>query len=133
MGSAERVKFGFGRSLEGSFDDALVRVKAAFKAEGFGLITEVDFQKTLREKIGEEIEPYRILGMCNPDLASQALKAEHQVGLLLPCNVIVHECGGRVHVAAQDPEALMAIADSPALEPIADEAKRRIEKAMMLL
>ena len=122
-----------GRSLDVPFADAIDRVKAAFKAEGFGVITEVDFRKTLHDKIGEEIEPYVILGMCNPNLASQALKAEHEIGLLLPCNVIVHECRGKVHVAALDPEAMLALARSSALDPVADEAKPRIEKAMKLL
>ncbi len=113
------------------FDQVIAGVKEAFKVEGFGTLTEIDVRATLQEKIGEKIEPYTILGMCNPHLASRAIKAEHEIGLFLPCNVLVHECGGRVHVRAQDPAQMMQLAQNDALKPIADEAKTLIERAMI--
>ena len=115
------------------FDRAIGLVKEAFKAEGFGTLTEIDVSKTLREKLGEQLEPYTILGMCNPHLASRAIKIEHEIGLMLPCNVLVHECEGHVHVSAQDPRQMMAIVANEALEPIAEEANARIERAIQSL
>jgi uncharacterized protein (DUF302 family) len=112
------------------FDQVLSRVKTAFKNEGFGTLTEIDVQRTLHEKIGEQIEPYTILGMCNPHLAFRAIKAEHEIGLLLPCNVLVHQCNGEVHVRAQDPALMMQLADTRALRPIGEEAMERIERAI---
>jgi uncharacterized protein (DUF302 family) len=133
LGTAEQIHLGEGRALDITFDDAINRVKAAFQAQGFGVVTELDVRKTLHDKIGEEMEPYTILGMCNPNLASRALQAQHEIGLLLPCNVIVHECGGKVHVAAQDPVSLLALAEEPDLMPVAEDAKARIQKAMKLI
>lgn len=112
------------------FDQAVDRVKSVFKDHGFGTLTEIDVQATLREKIGEEIEPYKILGVCNPKLASRAIAAEHEIGLFLPCTIIVHECGGKVNVSAQDPLMMMAVADNDALTPIGQEAHDRIVEAM---
>ena len=122
---------GFSTTLP--FDQVLRRVKTAFKEEGFGTLTEIDDQGTLHEKIGEEIEPYTILGMCNPHLAFRAIKAEHEIGLLLPCNVLVHQCNGEVHVRAQDPALMMQLADNKALRPIGEEAMERIERAIQAL
>lgn len=115
------------------FDQAIVRVKEVFKAEGFGALSEIDVRKALREKTGEQIEPYTILGMCNPQLASRAIAAEHEIGLLLPCNVLVHECDGQVKVKAQDPLSMMLMLDNKALQPIAEEAVQRIERALHTL
>lgn len=112
------------------FELVIDRAKEAFKAEGFGTLTQVDVRATLKEKIGEEIEPYTILGMCNPHLASRAIQAEHEIGLFLPCNVLVHECGGQVHLRAQDPALMMQLAENAALGPIALEARERIERAL---
>ena len=131
MATATRI--GTGKTVSGSFEDALARVKGAFQAEGFGVITEMNLQKTLDEKIGKRIEPYVIYGMCNPYLASRALEAEPEIGLVLPCNVVVHEHNGQVHVSASDPEALMEMVDNPTLTPIAQEARHKIERAMRLL
>lgn len=122
--------FGMGTVASGSFDQVIERVKSAFKDQGFGTLTVINMQATLQHKLAEEIEPYTILGMCNPELASRALKAEHEVGLLLPCNVLVHECGGTVHVAAQDPMMLMDLSKNENLHPIAAEAKARVEHAL---
>ncbi len=115
------------------FSDALVRVKEAFKAEGFGALSEMDVRKALQEKLGEKIEPYTILGMCNPQLAARAIAAEHEIGLFLPCNVLLHACGGMVNVTAQDPIQLMQMTHNAALQPIAEEARLRIARAIASL
>ena len=127
------TKYGMGKTIPGTFTGALDRVKGAFQAEGFGVLTEIDLRKALDEKIGKKIEPYVIFGMCNPTFAARSLDEEHEIGLLLPCNVIVHECGGSVHVAVQDPDTLMAVAGNPNLLPIARQVKDKINKAMSLL
>src|SRR5689334_2133925 len=88
-------------SIDGPFADAVERVKAGFAAKGFGTLSEISIGKTVREKAGAEIEPYTILGVCNPALALRAIGAEHEVGVYMPCTVLVHECGGRVNVATQ--------------------------------
>ncbi len=124
---------GLSVSLNQPFDEVVQRVKDAFKVEGFGVLCEIDVRKTLQEKIGEEIEPYTILGMCNPHLAFRAIKAEHEIGLLLPCNVLVHECAGHVHVHAQDPVVMLDIAENELLGPVASEAESRIERAIAAL
>ena len=120
-------------TLSVPFDQAIVQVKEAFKAEGFGALSEIDVRKALQEKIGEQIEPYTILGMCNPHLASRAIAAEHEIGLLLPCNVLVHECDGQVKVKAQDPITMMLMLHNAALQPIAEEARQHIERALQNL
>jgi uncharacterized protein (DUF302 family) len=125
--------YGISTTVAMPFDQAVERVKEAFKAEQFGTLSEIDVRKTLQEKTGEEIEPYTILGMCNPQLASRAIKAEHEIGLMLPCNVLVHECGGQVRVSAQDPLALLQLAQNEALRSIAEEAKQRIERVLQTL
>ena len=117
----------------GKFQNVVERVKAAFKNEGFGVITEIDLQKTLAEKTGEKIEPYVILGMCNPNIASRALAIDHEIGLLLPCNVIVHDGFAEVTVMAQDPEVLMSTLGRPQLNELALEAKERILRAIQML
>jgi uncharacterized protein (DUF302 family) len=133
MSDAAGVQIGFGTTVSGAFDDVVARVVEAFKAQGFGTLTRIDVQKTLKEKIGEEIEPYTILGMCNPHLASQSIRIVHEMGLMLPCNVLVHECGGSVHVSVQDPELMFTVLQNDALKPIAEEAKRRLSAALQSL
>src|SRR5688500_18385608 len=91
------------------FADAVTRVRGALKEEGFGVLTEIDVQATLREKLGEEVEPYLILGACNPPYAHRALGLEPELGTLLPCNVVVYERGGETHVSAADPAAMLGI------------------------
>lgn len=125
--------YGFGTTLDMPFADAIERVTAALKTEGFGVLTTIDVQKTLREKIGAEFEPYVILGACNPNLAHRALQAEHELGLLLPCNVIVHEHDGRVAVSVVDPAQMLGVVENPDLSPVADEAKTRLERVVEAL
>ncbi len=110
--------------------EAVPRVKEALKAQGFGTLTEIDVQATLREKIGAEVRPYVILGACNPRLAHRALELEPDVGLLLPCNVVVHEHGDRTVVSALDPGVIADMADHPDLRPIAEEATRLLDAAL---
>jgi uncharacterized protein (DUF302 family) len=122
--------YGFGTTLPVSYDEAISRVKAALKVEGFGVLTEIDVRRTLNEKVGVEMAPYIIMGACNPHLASRALALEPEIGLLLPCNVVVRtvEEGSRVEVA--DPQAMLGIVGSEQLNSIAEEAGRRLHRAI---
>jgi len=101
------------------FAAAVERVREELKVEGFGVLTEIDVQATLKEKLGVDGEPYVILGACNPTLAHQALEAEPDLGVLLPCNVVVYERGGTTHVSAVDAERMLSIVDNPDLTPVA--------------
>jgi uncharacterized protein (DUF302 family) len=112
------------------FDEALARVKSAFAAEGFGTLTEIDLQATLRDKVGKEMGRYVIVGACNPQLASRALDAEPRIGVLLPCNVVVRESDGDVVVEAMDPGLISVISEQSALQPLADEARRLVGDAL---
>lgn len=115
------------------FDEALAEVKAAFAAEGFGTLTEIDMQAALEEKIGKQIDRYVIVGACNPHLAGRALDAEPQIGVLLPCNVVVREHDGDVVVEAMDPKMMATISGNEAVAPIADEARELINNALVRL
>jgi uncharacterized protein (DUF302 family) len=116
--------------IDAPYAEALERVIAALKAEGFGVITRIDVQATIREKLGLEFRPYAILGACNPRLAHRALESDPQVGLLLPCNVTVDERADGVHVAVGNPEVLLGGVplDSPALREVAAAARARLER-----
>lgn len=105
-------------------------VRAALAGEGFGILTEIDVAATLREKLGIERAPYRILGACNPALASQALAIDNNVGLLLPCNVVVYEDGDGAVVASLDPATMSELVSDPAIEPIAIEVRERLDRVM---
>jgi uncharacterized protein (DUF302 family) len=115
------------------FADTVNDVRAALKDQGFGVLTEIDVQATLHEKLGEHIEPYLILGACNPPLAHRALETDRQIGLLLPCNVVIRADGDDTIVDALNPQIMVTIADQPALKPIADEAARRLTQALQAL
>lgn len=117
------------KELSIGFDDALVRIPDALKAEGFGVLTQIDVQETLRQKLGVEFGRYVILGACNPSFAHRALLAEPDVGVLLPCNVVVHERDGHTVVNAIDPMQTIA-AHSPALQPIAEEVRAGLARAL---
>lgn len=103
------------RTVEGDFDAVLDRTRAALQKHGFGVLTEIDVQATLKAKIGEDFRPYRILGACNPVMAHQALMMEPHVGVMLPCNVVVQQVEGGVEVFAVDPAASMSAIDNPEL------------------
>jgi uncharacterized protein (DUF302 family) len=119
--------------LDLSYDEAVPRVKEAFKEQGFGTLTEIDVRATLREKIGAEVEPYVILGACNPELAHRALEAEREIGVLLPCNVVVRTTGDTTTVQALGPDVMVQLPGNPAIQDIADEASRRISAALAAL
>jgi uncharacterized protein (DUF302 family) len=108
------------------FDQAVERVREELKTEGFGVLCEIDVQATLKEKLGVDGEPYTILGACNPPLAHQALQAEPDLGVLLPCNVIVYQRDGDTHVSAIDAERMLSIVGNEQLAPIAADVKRRL-------
>jgi len=106
--------------------DAVARVRDELKVEGFGVLTEIDVQATLKEKLDIDGEPYVILGACNPSLAHQALGAEPDLGVLLPCNVVVYERGGVTHVSAVDAERMLSIVENDALAPVAEDVRARL-------
>ena len=108
------------------FSEAAERVRAELKAEGFGVLCEIDVQATLKEKLGVDREPYLILGACNPPLAHQALETEPELGTLLPCNVVVYEQQGETHISAIDAERLLSLVDNSNLAPVAAEVRRKL-------
>lgn len=124
------MEYGKTVTLNVGFAEAVPRVKEAFAAQGFGTLTEIDVQATLKTKIGANMEPYLILGACNPQLAHQALEVTRDIGLLLPCNVVVRGYGDSVIVQALNPAIIASLPGDPALQPIADEAGRRIDTAL---
>jgi uncharacterized protein (DUF302 family) len=118
-------------TIAGEFDDVVDATNAALKHEGFGVLCDIDIQATLKEKLGEEFRQYRILGACNPPLASEGLNVETELGALLPCNVIVYEDdNGDIVVSAVDPEQLIGVADNDALDSIATEVTDRFERVL---
>ena len=119
--------FGMRKELKSTYDEALVRVPEALKTEGFGVLTEIDVAATLKQKIGVDFRRYKILGACNPPLAHQALTAELEIGLMLPCNVVVYEADdGRAVVLAIDPTQTMAAAGLPALADLAATVRAKL-------
>lgn len=126
------TSYGIVRTLPSvSVDEALARVRAALAAEGFGVLTEIDLQATLRAKLGVEERPYTILGACAPPIALRALSEEPGIGLLLPCNVVVSaDDGGGSVVAAIDPVAMFAMIGRPEVEPLACEVRDRLRRAL---
>jgi uncharacterized protein (DUF302 family) len=124
------VHYGITVRTRAPFTEAVRQVRDALKAQGFGVLTEIDVQATLRDKLGEEMEPYLILGACNPPLAHRALSADRSIGLLLPCNVVVRADAGQTLIEALDPQTMIVVAGEPALQPVADEAGRRLRAAL---
>ncbi len=114
-----------------SFDETVTRVSEELKKEGFGILTEIDMQATLKKKLDVDLQPYKILGACNPPFAYKAVQTEHYMGLLLPCNVIVQDAGdGKTEVAVIDPVISMSRVDNPALEPVAQEVRAKLQRAI---
>jgi uncharacterized protein (DUF302 family) len=117
--------------IKKTFDEAVRAVSDALKSEGFGVLTKIDVAETIKEKLGEEFRPYVILGACNPPLAHRALTADPAVGVVLPCNVTVEQTDDEILVTLVNPEALLAfgsLADNPAVQQVAHEARNRIEQ-----
>ena len=126
--------YGFGTTLNAPFGEAVERTKEALKAEGFGVLSTIDVEQTLREKLGIDFEPYVILGACNPQLAYRGLQAEHELGLLLPCNVIVHSHAGKTAVSIVDPAQMLGVVGENAeLSAVAEEAGVRLRRVVASL
>ena len=123
--------YGFTTTLSGiTFDQALTKTLAALKAEGFGVLSDIDVQHAMKEKLSVDMPPYRILGACNPPLAHQALQAVPDIGLLLPCNVIVREeAPERVVVGFLDPQIMVNLVGKPEVKNVADAAEQRLRRA----
>lgn len=123
----------FGTHVRMPLEQAIEAVTAALKTEGFGVLTTIDMQQTLHEKLGVEIEPYVILGACNPQLAYQAMQAVHEIGLLLPCNVLVHAHDDETHIEILDPQAMFGLLRHAEVECVAHEARARLQRVIQHL
>lgn len=125
---------GIRKTLRTTYDEALVRVPEALKSEGFGVLTEIDVHRTLGEKLGVEFRRYKILGACNPPFAHQALQADLEIGLVLPCNVVVYEDDDQhAVVLAVDPTTMMATTGNPKLLELAEAIEERLARALARL
>lgn len=125
--------YGMQTTVRGSLEQVRAKVAEALKRQGFGILTEINVQKTLKEKIGADFEPYLILGACNPQLAHRALSVDRAIGLLLPCNVVLRSVTDGVEVSILDPEAMFSVVDpetQAALSTLPGEAKRRLQAAL---
>lgn len=126
--------YGFFTNYDGSFDEAVATTTEELKKEGFGVLTEIDVKQTLKTKLGLDRRPYKILGACNPSFAHQALERDPNIGLLLPCNVVVREeDDGNIAIGFMDPEAVLELVKEPAIADIAKEVRSRLEKVRRAL
>ena len=125
------ASLGIQKTLDMGFDDALTKIPEALKSEGFGVLTEIDVQQTLKKKLDVNFRRYRILGACNPPFAHKALQHSLDVGMLMPCNVIVYETDdGRTVVSAVDPMQTMAAQGDPEMRPLADAVQQKLKKVV---
>lgn len=130
MNSPESLKYGRAVTLDVEFDRAVEGVKSRLKDQGFGVLCEIDVAKTMKEKIGAEMPAYLILGACNPNLAHRALSVDNQLGLLLPCNVVVQSRGGKTVVSAVDAGQMLGVVGNDELAGIAEEANSRLRTVL---
>ncbi len=124
------MNYKYKKQLDTSFENALVRTKEELQKEGFGVLTEIDVKTTMKEKLDIDYENYIILGACNPKLAHRALEAEKEIGLFLPCNVILYEESGNVFVSAILPVAMMSVIGNPVLDEVAGEAEEKLKNVI---
>lgn len=125
------TKYGFGKTVDMQFDDAIARVTQALQGEGFGVLADIDVAGAMKKKLNQDMPPYRILGACNSPLAHRALDNEPSIGLLLPCNVVVRQDeAGAVHVEFMDPNAVLQLVDKPAITLLASEVRQRLMRVM---
>jgi len=123
--------FGFGKPVDLEFDQAIDKVTAELQTEGFGVLSDIDVAATMKKKLGEDMRPYRILGACNPQLAHQAVSAIPDIGLLLPCNVLVRQDDtGQVSVSFMDPGSVLGLVDDPKIEPLAGQVREKLERVL---
>jgi uncharacterized protein (DUF302 family) len=128
------MSYYFSKTVTAGFEDAVKRTTDALKAEGFGVVTDIDIRQTLKKKLNVEFREYRILGACNPTLAYEALQVENKVGTMLPCNVVVQDIGGgRIEIAAIDPVASMQAIDNAALKAAAELVQAKLRKVIASL
>ena len=126
--------FGFGKVVDVSFDDAIEKVTAALEKEGFGVLSDIDVAAKMKAKLDQDMPRYRILGACNPALAYQAISAVEDIGLLLPCNVLVREdSDDKVHVDFMDPESVLSLVKHPSVAPLATDVKSRLQRVLEAL
>jgi uncharacterized protein (DUF302 family) len=130
MQASHDLEYGYVSSVDVPFEEAVDRLEAGLKSEGFGVLCKIDIQAKLKEKLGVEFPRYVILGACNPPLAYQALQQEIDLGLLLPCNAVVYERDGRVFAGAVDAAKMLSIVGNPAMEPMAKDVNQRLRRAV---
>jgi uncharacterized protein (DUF302 family) len=126
----EHSKYGFSKTIDVAYDEAIEKVSAALKDEGFGILSEIDLKEKLKEKLGVDFRRYVILGACNPALAYETLQEEIDIGLLLPCNVIVYEQDGRTVVSAVDAAKMLSVVGNPELESIASKVNEKLRRVI---
>ena len=130
MSALTTTPYAITTTIEDDFDSTVRNVREELAKEGFGVLTEIDVQATLERKLGVRGQPYMILGACNPPLAHRGLGIEPDLGVLLPCNVVIRQDGDSIHVAAMEPDAAMRLAGNPDLAPLAAEARERLQRAL---
>ncbi len=130
---AEKKEYAFRSKLELSYKEALEKIGDALKTEGFGILTSVDMQATLREKLGAEFRKYSILGVCNPSLAQRALNQDLEAGLVLPCTIVIYEEDGGASISIADPMAAVDLLGNPLLRPIAEEAHAKLKRVLEVM
>ena len=129
-----KTKFGFGKKVDYAFDEAIAKVTTELASEGFGVLSDIDVAATMKKKLGETMPPYRILGACNPTLAHQAITAVPDIGLLLPCNVLVREnSAGDVEVSFMDPASVLGLVDRADIVPLAKNVRTKLERVLAAL
>jgi uncharacterized protein (DUF302 family) len=127
-------EFGFGKVVEESFDGAIEKVTAELEKEGFGVLSDIDVAAKMKAKLDKDMPGYRILGACNPALAYKAISAVEEIGLLLPCNVLVRQdADGKVHVDFMDPVSVLSLVNDPGVTPVAQEVKDRLQRVLAAL